>query len=228
MSRGNLLALSLCLLVSVPAFSSEEKAEHAEEKAPSEEMSERPARSSGRDIKIPKALVAQLESEYHAFLKKNEAAPKAQINRKLLNISAELTQKHPLALHENTRVVTPLGGGVVDLAEFVTPLKGAFQLKILAKKEDGGEPSGLRLFFVSKAKTRRLEGDDYGAGCDKFMEITSYYQHKLAKGFDLYTANQRYLSVVGGTFVAVVFEKEALQVASLTFTDSRYPDLTCE
>ncbi|MGZ3723730.1 MAG: hypothetical protein ACXVA9_12395, partial [Bdellovibrionales bacterium] len=122
-----------------------------------------------------------------------------------------------------------LGGGVVDLSEFVTPLRGGFSLKVVAKKEDGSEPSGLRVFFVSKAKVHRLDGDDYGAGCDKFMEITSYYHRKNGgRGFDLYTAGQRYLSVVGGTFVAVVFEKEALHVGSLTFLDSRYPELMCE
>jgi hypothetical protein len=63
------------------------------------------------------------------------------------------------------------------------------------------------------------------------MEITSYYRKKnLGKGhgFDLYTADQRYVSVMGGTFVAVAFDKEALSVASLTFQDSRFPDLMCE
>ena len=47
-------------------------------------------------------------------------------------------------------------------------------------------------------------------------------------GFELYTSDQRYLSVMGGTVVAFVFEDDALFVGSLTFTDSRYPDLLCE
>jgi hypothetical protein len=200
---------------------------HAAAAESSEELVERPARTSSRDIKIPRALVHQLETEYHAFLTKNEVSGKDNIKRKLLNMSVELTQKHPLALHENARVVTPLGGGVVDLAEFVTPIRGAFSMKINAKKEDGTDTSGLRVFFVSKGKTRILDGDEFGAGCDKYMEITSFYNRK-SHGFDLYTAGQRYLSVVGGTFVAVVFEKEALQVGSLTFMDSRYPELLCE
>src|SRR6185437_1895010 len=100
-------AFLVMLLLALPAV-------HAEE-----EMVERPARASSRDVKIPHALVHQLETEYRAFLTKNEVSPKSNINRKFLNLSAELTQKHPVALHENTRIVTPLGGGVVDLAEFV-------------------------------------------------------------------------------------------------------------
>lgn len=234
-ARALPLVFALALvLTALPAPAAEEHEEGKKPAAPGAESStstamvEQSARNSSRDVKIPKGLVSQLESEYRGFLTKNGVSVKTNLTRKLMNVTAELTQKHPGALHENTRVVTPTGGGVVDLAEFVTPLKGSFQLRILAKKDDGSEPTGLRMFYVSKAKARKIDGDEYGAGCDKYMEITSYYHRKLAKGFDLYTAAQRYVSVLGGTFVAVVFEKEALQVASLTFTDSRYPDLTCE
>lgn len=194
-----------------------------------EALAEKAARTSSRDVRIPRALVQQLESEYRAYLTKNEVSLKENIKRGLLNISADLTQKRPIALHEDVRIVTPLGGGVVDLAEFVTPLRGAFRLKIETHKEDGSEPPGLRVFFVSKAKSRILDGDEYGAGCNKYMEITGYYHKKASqKGFELYTADQRYLSVLGGTFVAVAFEKESLNVASLSFMDSRYPNVLCD
>lgn len=198
---------------------------------------ERPAATSSRDVKIPRALVHYIETQYRSFLEKNDSdlgtlgdgRGKPDIKRKLLNMSVELTQKQPVALQDNTRVVTPVGGGVVDLSDIVTPLRGAFSMKLLARREDGSEPVGLRLFYVSKAQKRMIDGDEYGVGCDKYMEITSYYQKRGAShGFDLYSTDQRYLSVIGGTFVAVVFEKPALYVGSVTFTDSRYPKLLCE
>jgi len=37
------------------------------------------------------------------------------------------------------------------------------------------------------------------------------------EGFELYTADQRYLSVVRGTFVFVSYAPDALQLASITF-----------
>lgn len=192
-------------------------------------LPEKPARTSSRDVKIPRALVGRIENEYRAFLTANGVSSKVALKRQLLNISAELTQRNHVALHEDIRVVTPLGGGVVDLSDFVTPLRGAFRLKFLAKQESGLEPIGLRIFFVSRAKSRTVEGETVGSGCDKFMEITSYYFKKAARGgFDLYTAGQRYLSVVGGTFVAIAYSKEALYVGSMTFVDSRYPELLCE
>ena len=81
--------------------------------------------------------------------------------------------------------------------------------------------------WCQPAHLTEIDGDEFGAGCNKYMDITSFY-HRKARGFDLYTAGQRYVSVMAGTFVAVVFEKEALYVGSLTFTDSRYPDVMCE
>lgn len=203
---------------------------HAEEYA-GKEFAEHPARTSSRDVKIPRALVERIENDYHTFLSKSEGggAKPSVVNRQLLNIAVEMTQKRPMALHEDARIVTPLGGGVIDLSEYVTPLRGAFHLKILAHKEDGTEPAGLRVFFISRAKPRILGGEEYGAGCGKFMEITSYFTKKNSgEGFELYTADQRYLSVLGGTFVTVAFQKEALYVGSVSFTDSRYPNLLCE
>lgn len=191
-------------------------------------LAERPARTSSRDIKVPRALVQMIDREYRAFLTENEISVKENIKRKLLSVSVELTQKRTQALHENVRVVAPLGGGVVDLADFVTPLRGAFALKIVAKQEDGTGPVGLRVFFVPKTKSRMLDGESYGSDCDKIFEITNYFHKRAARGFELYTADQRYLSVAGGTFVVFSFTKEALMVGTLNFTDSRYPDLFCE
>ncbi len=193
------------------------------------EMVDRPARNSSRDVKIPIDLVTRIEADYRTFLSKNEVSPKRNIKRQFLNITAELTQKGTPALHENVRVVTPLGGGIVDLSEFVTPLRGSFSLKVAVSKEDHTEPVGMRLFYVSRAKQRVIEGSDFGAGCDKFMEITGFHGAKAnAQGFKLYTAGQRYISVVGGTFVATAYTKQALLVGSLTIMDSRYPEHQCE
>jgi hypothetical protein len=194
-----------------------------------EPMAEKPAKQSSRDVKIPRALVAKLEKEYREFLTQQQVMVKEGIQRKLLNVMAELTQKHEASLHENTRVITPLGGGVIDLAELVTPLRGAFSLKLIPFKESGADIDSARVFFVSQAKARNLDGDQFGSGCGKYMEITSYYNKKnKGRGFDLYSTDRRYASVIGGTFVIVNFEKEALSVASVQFTDSRYPDLFCE
>lgn len=192
-------------------------------------MSEHTARTSSRDVHVPRALVARVEKDYDSYLTSQGVITKTAVKRGLLNIRVDLSAKRGGALHENARVVTPLGGGVVDLADLVTPVRGAFWAKIHAQHEDGRVLDNWRVFYVSKAKQRTIAGDTYGSGCDKWMDVTSYFNKSMAgEGFQLYTADQRYLSVIAGTFVVVSFAKEALSVASMSFTDSRYPQVMCE
>ncbi len=193
------------------------------------ELTDHAARTSSRDVTVPRALVARVEKDYDAFLTHLGVINKLPYKRTLLNVRAELKQKREGALHENARVVTPLGGGVVDLAELVTPLRGAFTARIVGSREDGGSLDNMRVFFVSRAKERSISGENYGAGCDKWMEITSFFKKVMkGDGFQLYTADQRYLSVIGGTFVLIGFAKEAIAVGSISFTDSRYPQVMCD
>lgn len=208
----------------------EEAARAAHHDQDRERMTEHHARTSSRDVKIPLALVARIEKEYKDFLAKQKDVPKKDnIKRGLLNITAELTQRNKAALNSNTRVNTPTGGGVIDLNDLVTPLRGAFRAKLIAEREDGTALPASRVFFVSRAKERTIGGESYGSGCGKFMEITSQFHKKWAKkGMEVYTADQRYVSVLGGTFVFVDYAPEALFVGTVTFMDSRYPELMCE
>lgn len=215
------------LVVSAAVFA---LAASANEHAPKESShpETKSAKQSSRDVKVPKGLVARIEHDYREFLKA-EKVPDKGIQRKLLNLRVELSEKKHAALHEDAHIGTPLGGGVIDLADFVTPVRGAFQMKIRASGEKSDEAVPVKAYFVSRAKTRRIAGEQYGAGCDKYMEITNFFNRKMAgEGFQLYTADQRYVSVLGGTFVLVSFDKDALMVGSVTFQDSRFPELSCE
>ncbi len=195
----------------------------------SDHMAEHSARTSSRDVAVPRALVSHVEKAYEDFLKKEGVLGKPPITRKLLNVRVELSQSKRSALHENSRVNTPLGGGVVDLAEMVTQVKGAFSAKINVLAEDGSTPSNAKVYYVSRAKARAIGSENFGAGCNRWMEITSFFSKAMSRGgFQLYTADQRYVSVLGGTFVIVSFAKEALSVGSVSFTDSRYSHLLCE
>lgn len=193
------------------------------------ELELRSAKQSSRDVKIPRSLVARLESEYRAFLTRNQFPMQDSLKRKLMDVSVELRQKRAAALNEEVRINTPIGGGVIDLADFVTPLRGAFQMHIIPRVDQNEGVSDLRVFYISQAKERSVDGDEFGAGCGKMMEVTSFFNKKMnAAGFELYTTGQRYVSVIGGVFVLAGFAKDALQVGSVSFMDSRFPELLCE
>src|SRR5690349_13879225 len=114
MVRANALLLGLLLCMNVSASESE-----SHEAAELADLAEVAARTSSRDVKVPRALVARVEKDYDTFLTNEGVVTKGAIRRALLNVRADLKQKKPGALHEDSRVLTPLGGGVVDLAELI-------------------------------------------------------------------------------------------------------------
>ncbi len=193
------------------------------------QLADRSSRTSSRDVKIPQALVKIIDDRYVAYLKAKNIDKKTVIKRSLLNVSVELRQERPAALFESVRVLTPTGGGVIDLAEFVTPVRGAFQLKFKINDSQGNPVADLQTHYVSRAKQRKLVKDAYGVGCSRYLDISNYFQKKNSgSGFTLYTADHRYLSVIAGTFVFFSYSEESLSIASVTFTDSRYPEVLCE
>jgi hypothetical protein len=202
---------------------------HASTDDSDSQLEQRSAKQSSRDVKIPRALVTKLESEYRAYLVKNKLSVPDSIKRKLIDVSVELRQKRAAALVEEVRINTPMGGGVIDLADFVTPLRGAFQMHIKPRVDEKDGAFDLRVFFISQAKETVIDDEQFGVGCGKMIEVTAFFNDKMkGSGFELFTAGQRYLSVIGGVFVLVGFAEEMLQVGSVSFLDSRFPELFCE
>jgi hypothetical protein len=188
-----------------------------------------PAKQSSRDVKVPNRLVKSIEADYRAYLKLMEIPEVTPITRELLNVYVDLTQARPAALQENVRILTPVGGGVIDLQEFVTPLKGAFRARIVFERQKGVDLKNIHVYYISRGERRNLDGEKFGAGCGRYFDITEYFKKKLTRdGVELFTADQRYVSVLAGTIVLVSFEKEALHVGSVTFEDGRFPALQCD
>lgn len=218
-----LVFLLLCGSVVAPTHGSE-----AEIGSASSDMQEFPSRHSSRQVRIPSALVEKIEKDYRSFREAYGISREAPVHREFLNSQVELTQEARAALRENARIVTPVGGGVIDLEDFVTPLKGAFRAKMVFEKENKEPLENMRLYYISRAQSRQVEGESFGAGCGNYFDLTSFYKSKLSgKGLQVFSAEQRYLSVLAGTYLMVSFAKEALFVGSVTFEDSRFASLQC-
>ena len=187
------------------------------------------AKQSDKDNPIPTALIKKIEEEYGKEMRDPKLEKDLPLNRHLMTVRTEMIQKEMKALSGPTRILTPPGGGSIDLEDFITPLRGSFQIRITTENEHH-EPQALnRIYFISHTKKRDLDTDIFGAGCDhKVYDITSKFVSAMGKsGFTLYTADQRYLSVLQGTFVFASYVPGALQLASLTFFDSRYQKWDC-
>jgi hypothetical protein len=225
MGRGRPLLLA-CVLVCVEAIP---PATWAVEPVVSElEWIRAFAKHSDKDNPIPTRLVKQLEEEYKRATTDPKMEHTKAMVRHLMLVTSEFTQRRSRALKGPVRVLTPPGGGTVDLSDFVTSLHGAFNLKIRVENDHHERQLLSKVYFVSQSKQTKIDGEKFGSGCGLYMDVTSFFQKSMDKGgFDLYTADQRYLFVLHGTFVFATYSPEALQLASLTFYDSRYKNWDC-
>ncbi len=222
---------SFCVAIAICAVSTWGSDEHHESGHgdSTSEYVKRVAKQSSRDVKVPTALVSEVEKGYREFRVNNKLNQEDRVERKFMDVQVRFRQRRPAALVDNILVRTPLGGGVIDLSDFVTEKRGSFEVQISAHLDQEHEAENMRVYFVSHTKARRIDGEEYGAGCAKVYEISSYFGKKMSSdGISVYTTEQRYVSVLGGTFVMVSYTPEAIHVGSVTFSDPRFPELTCE
>lgn len=167
---------------------------------------------SGPDVKIP----SQLWSMIHEI--------KPEKNLIFAPIKIRLQEKTKGVLVSPVLAIEmPRGGGEVDLSQFVRGVQGTFL--VFFDYDEIRETKEEQIFFVSRAKKRRIEKEIWGAGCNKFMDITKFMNDKVLKeGLEVNTTRQRHLSLLGGTFV---FSAKN-QIAQVTFKDSTATSLFCE
>lgn len=186
-----------------------------------------------REVMVPDQLVREIErwyiADYHLRNERDERAEHeilATIRRRLLDLYVLFQPIRGEALHVSSRVNLPTGGGIIDFADLLQGGLGGFTMKMeLEKQPKAGK---LRVFYVSGARRRKLEDGDYGAGCDKWAELTSWFHSPEAKEpIKLYATEQRHISVAAGTWVFAHLEGDQLSLAALTFKDSRFPALQC-
>ncbi|MCH2532904.1 MAG: hypothetical protein MK008_00510 [Bdellovibrionales bacterium] len=198
---------------------------------------------SEKGIKIPKSLMNEIHDLYYQQMLsydpvRTEASTKQevvkQLKRKFLEVKAYLFDDVQGQLISSTRLVMPRGGGVVDLKQVLPQIEKLwFRLKIELSLKDTDEKiissKHFKVFFVSNQKKRNVDYKEYGMGCNKYVDITSYFKQIIAnKGMVLPFADQKYISVAGGAFIFAYTQAENLYLGSLGVYDSRYADLQCD
>ncbi|MGZ5279710.1 MAG: hypothetical protein ACXWC9_07205 [Pseudobdellovibrionaceae bacterium] len=171
------------------------------------EMSE-----SGADVKIPIQIWNQLAP----------VGGKEAVGFSALTV--RLVEKSPgVLIDSEVEVKFPRGGGEIDLAHFVKGQSGSF--RVFFQLEDSGPDDQMRAYFISRARKRKIEGEVWGAGCNKYMNIKSYILGEgRTKGIEVNTTRNRHDSVLGGTF----FFSNGNQVTQVTFKDSNQAHLFCD
>lgn len=115
------------------------------------------------------------------------------------------------------------GGGEIDLSRFVTNKQGTFS--IFFDASDVKSAKNPHVFFVSKGRKRKIEGEVWGAGCKTFLNLTDFMMKQNEKtGIEVNTTRSRHLSVLMGHFIFAADKK----LTQVTFTDSSQPSLNCD
>lgn len=192
--------------------------------------------SSGRDVLIPKELTKIIENLYIAAVKADKKSENltdlqitSRIPRMLMAMKVYLKEVSKGVLKENTVFELPTGGGEIDLAQVLGDRKGSFHLGIeLLPKSEQDISSQAKVFFVSNHTERAIDGKTVGMGCRRFVDLSKGFATLMKQeGLKVNTTAHRHVSMIAGTFVFAIAEKDALHLATLTLTDSRYPSLLC-
>ncbi len=195
---------------------------------------------SDKDVEVPQKLIKDIESMYLQSLKKQDKnldTPDLKIlmsiPRKFLSFKVYFSPlENKLAFNQPVEIIFSRGGGSIDLSKIVTGESGSFYLNTLIDWDELGfkknEINEFQAYFISNSKKRKIKNEVWGAGCNSYYNVTDMFDNVLSRqGLLLNATDARYMGLIAGTFVFVIIKSKDLYLATVTFLDSRYPDLTC-
>jgi hypothetical protein len=169
---------------------------------------------TGSDVRVPIKIWTEILGE--GKLKADDIS--------FTNIRVRFKEKNPGVLIDPEFIVElPRGGGEIDLFRFVKDRPGTF--KIFFDVRNMAHAKKAKVFYVSKARKRKLDDQVWGVGCKKFLDVTDFVLKKSAKdGIEVNTTRSRHLSVLMGHFIFAADKR----MAQVTFKDSSQPNLNCD
>lgn len=169
---------------------------------------------AGKDIRVPSKIWIEIFGDDKIKSDSISFSP----------MRVRFKEKNPGVLIEPEFVVElARGGGEIDLSRFVTNKQGTFS--VFFDATDVKSAKHPHVFFVSKGRKRKIEGEVWGAGCKTFLNMTDFMMKQNEKtGIEVNTTRSRHLSVLMGNFIFAADKK----LSQVTFTDSSQPSLNCD
>ncbi|MBL7542278.1 MAG: hypothetical protein JNL11_00610 [Bdellovibrionaceae bacterium] len=138
-----------------------------------------------------------------------------------------LAKRPNILIHEWVQYKFPRGGGSLDLAKVTSGDKGTFYLNF-NMAEFTNRPA-VKVYFLSNAKKRRVDGEIYGAGCNTYFDVTSAIQKAVSgEGIRFNITDNRHISTLSGHFIFVQIEKDKVYLSQIEFSDSKNRDYLCK
>lgn len=214
------LGILVTVLASVPAaFAEDEKKSWRDNSFTEKDLRRQPAH-----VEMPASLWEKMQDFARTS---GQLAKDAEVVTEFVALKAYLIEKNRGILgRENFALEFPVGGGEIDLSDFLQPLRGSFYFATEFLPDL--DPKMKKVFFLSNSPTRVLTGSKVGAGCDAYYDVTSAFDKAMAgTGFLVNTTDGRHVGALAGTYFFGGFEGGKLRIASLVVRDSKFRPLHC-
>lgn len=175
------------------------------------------------DVKIPSGAWDLVEMKTPG----SGSASAISTNLVFSDVTVFLVEKGPgIVKGEAVKIFLPKGGGTIDLAHFITDKKGSFYVGFEFPQFE--KATAKKVIFVSNARKRRIGQEIFGAGCNQFFDISErFFKEMKNEGIKVNTTQERYVSVLGGTFLFTAQKDKDIHVAQVTFKQSEFLPLFC-
>lgn len=191
------------------------------------------------EIKIPGSLWDILENkkEFHKGGLEEVQAKDGSISiQNVFNLMVvrlkEKDSNMPVLGGENFEIISGRSGAFVDLADYIKSDSGTFNFSFHWEKKEEPDKRLVRIFYLSGAKRRLVDGQVLGAGCNKYMEITGLYFKKiLSETFEVNVTRKRHVSLLAGVYLFVINPDTGggiRTILPLVVTDSSAKELLCD
>lgn len=136
-------------------------------------------------------------------------------------------EKNPgVLLEKETIFELPSGGGQLDLSQIVSGKKGSFYVSF--DFPAASETLQTKVFFLSESRQRKVEGEIWGSGCRKILELTSTLAKRQFKNeIMVNTLRDRHVSILAGHFIFLSETESSWTVSQVSMMDSNRKDLIC-
>ena len=128
---------------------------------------------------------------------------------------------------EAVKIHLPKGGGKIDLSRYITKQPGTFYVGFEFPAFETA--TAKKVVFVSRTRKRKIGEQIFGAGCNQILDITDRFLAEMkGEGIKVNTTQERYLSVLGGTFLFSAQTPGDVLLAQVTFVNPQFQHLFCE
>lgn len=172
------------------------------------------------EILIPKKIFDTITSD----IRKESAT--AEPVYLFIPLEVELWSEPKGVIAQRSKVLFSNGGGVLDLAHYVKD-QGSFHL-YFPEEQFESFPQLEHLYFISKAPVKKIDNENFGLGCGKWVDIQKNFKELQKDSFlKLNTTKERYIYTASGYYIFVFRKTNQVYLAHLNLLDSRYKDKYC-